>query len=121
MKPIARWRQVATILITIGVLAALAVVVAVDQWLLVDLPHPDQLYQHTSAPSTKIFDRNGTLLYEITDPHQGCTPRLRLMTFPKAAFRLPLPPRMPLFTPTPALMPGPFCGQWLSTFVAARF
>ncbi len=40
-------------------------------WLFVDLPSPDTLYQHASAPSTRILDRRGRVLYEISDPHQG--------------------------------------------------
>ncbi|MCG3211415.1 MAG: Monofunctional biosynthetic peptidoglycan transglycosylase [Anaerolineae bacterium] len=57
--------------------------VAVNRWLLVDLPHPGELYQSTSAPSTKIFDRNGTLLYEISDPHQGLHTPLALSDIPR--------------------------------------
>ncbi len=36
-----------------------------------DLPSPDMLYQQASKPTTKIFDRNGRLLYEVMDPHAG--------------------------------------------------
>ena len=62
----------------------LAAGIAVYRWLLVDLPHPDQLYQHASAPSTNIFDRNGTLLYQINDPHQGFHTPLTLDDIPQA-------------------------------------
>ncbi len=44
---------------------------AIDVWLFVDLPSLDQLYQRAAAPSTKILDRHGRLLYEIADPHRG--------------------------------------------------
>ncbi len=54
------------------------------RWLWVDLPHPDQLYQRAGAPSTNIFDRNGTLLYQITDPHQGYHTPLTLDEIPLA-------------------------------------
>jgi 1A family penicillin-binding protein len=74
-------------IITIAILAMLIFAVIVDHWLLVDLPRPDQLYQHTSAPSTKIFDRNGTLLYEITDPHQGLHTPLTLDDIPPACVK----------------------------------
>ncbi len=84
MKPISRQRKLATVLTTIAILAVLAVAVVVDQWLLVDLPRPDELYQYTTAPSTKIYDRNGTLLYEITDPHQGLHTPLALEDMPPA-------------------------------------
>jgi 1A family penicillin-binding protein len=83
MKPISRQRKLATILTTIAILASLAFAVVVDQWLLVDLPQPDKLYQYTTAPSTKIYDRHGTLLYEITDPHQGLHTPLTLEDIPR--------------------------------------
>ncbi|MFQ5576162.1 MAG: transglycosylase domain-containing protein, partial [Anaerolineae bacterium] len=58
--------------ITLILLAAFAAA-SIGLWrqLLVDLPHPDRLYERAAAPSTNIFDRNGALLYRITDPHQG--------------------------------------------------
>jgi 1A family penicillin-binding protein len=40
-------------------------------WLFVDLPALDTLYQRASAPSTRILDRHGRVLYEISNPHQG--------------------------------------------------
>ena len=36
-----------------------------------DLPSPETLHQRAAAPSTKIFDRKGRLLYEVMDPHAG--------------------------------------------------
>lgn len=84
MKPISRNRKFITGLLTAAILIILALAVVVDQWLLVDLPRPDELYQYTTAPSTKIFDRNGTLLYEITDPHQGLHTPLTLDDIPSA-------------------------------------
>lgn len=66
-----------------GILAA-AVGIGVWRWLLVDLPHPDQLYQHAIVPSTNIYDRHGTLLYQITDPHQGSHTPLALSDVPPA-------------------------------------
>jgi len=48
------------LLVAILIIAAIA---ALYRWLLVDLPHPDQLYRRASAPSTNIFDRHGVLLY----------------------------------------------------------
>ncbi len=87
MKPISYQRKIATILITIAILIALVLVVIIQQWLLVDLPHPDELYQYTTAPSTKIYDRHGTLLYEITDPHQGLHTPLTLDEIPPACLQ----------------------------------
>ncbi len=40
-------------------------------WLIVDLPSFHDLYAQAIAPSTKIYDRHGRLLYEIIDPHAG--------------------------------------------------
>ena len=51
--------------------ASLACSVGVYAWLLVDLPALDTLYQRASAPSTRLLDRHGRVLYEISDPHQG--------------------------------------------------
>jgi len=84
MKPISRKRKFATILITLAILVVLVTISTIQNWLLVDLPRPDELYQYTSAPSTKIYDRHGTLLYEITDPHQGLHTPLTLDEIPSA-------------------------------------
>jgi 1A family penicillin-binding protein len=84
MKPLSKKRLFATHLITILILAALVMVVIVEQWLLVDLPNPNELYNYTTAPSTKIYDRHGRLLYEITDPHQGQHTPLTLDEIPPA-------------------------------------
>jgi 1A family penicillin-binding protein len=54
------------------------------RYLLVDLPRPDELYQYASAPSTNIYDRNGVLLYQITDPHQGSHTPLTLAEIPQS-------------------------------------
>ncbi len=51
--------------------ASLACSVGVYAWLLVDLPSLDTLYERASAPSTRLLDRHGRVLYEISDPHQG--------------------------------------------------
>ena len=45
------------IIITIVILLAL-VVSGLINWLTVDLPSPDRLYEHAAAPSTRIYDRN---------------------------------------------------------------
>ena len=62
-------RLLAFILGLTALLAAL--LAALYAWLAVDLPAPDELYQRRSAPSTRILDRHGQLLYEIIDPHAG--------------------------------------------------
>jgi len=57
---------------------------AVYAWLAVDLPAPDELYQRRSAPTTRILDRQGKLLYEIIDPHAGRHTPLSLDQIPLA-------------------------------------
>jgi 1A family penicillin-binding protein len=84
MKLIKRLRKIAIISLAVAILISLALSVAVQHWLLVDLPHPDELYRYTTAPSTKIYDRHGRLLYEITDPHQGLHSPLALVDIPRA-------------------------------------
>lgn len=40
-------------------------------WLCAGLPAPDDLSVYTSAPSSKIYDRHGQLLYEMPPPYTG--------------------------------------------------
>jgi 1A family penicillin-binding protein len=69
----------------------MSLIVLVAAWayrtLLVDLPSPDRLYAYAAAPSTNIYDRNGVLLYQITDPHQGQHTPLALDEIPKACIK----------------------------------
>jgi len=62
--------HVSRILIPLALLLILAVFGTAHR-LLVDLPSPDRLYERAAAPSTRIYDRRGRLLYEILDPHAG--------------------------------------------------
>jgi 1A family penicillin-binding protein len=71
------------IAVAVAILAALAFYGLV-RWLTVDLPSPDRLYERTSAPSTRIYDRHGRLLYEILDPHSGAHTPVPLDEFPQA-------------------------------------
>ncbi|PWH17610.1 MAG: penicillin-binding protein [Ardenticatenia bacterium] len=64
--------------------------IAVWRWLAVDLPSPEHLYRYTSAPSTRIYDRNGRLLYEILDPHKGAHTPVPLRAIPKACIQATL-------------------------------
>jgi len=67
------------------VLAILAgVAFAVRAWLFVDLPELDTLASNLAAPSTKIFDRHGRLLYTISDPHMGHHTPIALSEIPLA-------------------------------------
>ena len=87
MKSISPTRKRLTIALTLIILATLGLFAVVQHRLLVDLPRPDELYDYTSAPSTKIYDRHGTLLYEITDPHQGLHTPLALDEVPDSCIQ----------------------------------
>ncbi|MBC7226191.1 MAG: penicillin-binding protein 1C [Thermoflexales bacterium] len=63
-------RRLWKFLILIPVLLAAAGAVGAHL-LLADLPSPSTLYEHRTGVSSRILDRNGRLLYEITDPHGG--------------------------------------------------
>ncbi len=58
-RALKRWQKLG------GITAALAVVFAVTMyaWLFADLPSIDQIHAGMTLPSTRIYDRNGTLLY----------------------------------------------------------
>ncbi|MBI4789219.1 MAG: PBP1A family penicillin-binding protein [Chloroflexi bacterium] len=47
-----------------------------------DLPAPDALITRSSPDATKIYDRNGRLLYEILDPRAGRRTRVVLSEMP---------------------------------------
>ena len=84
---IQRWRR-RRLSALLGVLLILTGVLwAVYLWLAVDLPSPDELYRRRSAPSTRILDRRGRLLYEIIDPHTGHHAPLSLDEIPLACQR----------------------------------
>ncbi len=69
----------------LGVIVLLtATAIGVTRWLMVDLPSPDRLYEHAVAPSTRIYDRHGRLLYEILDPHTGAHTPVSLDEIPQA-------------------------------------
>jgi len=71
------------VILTVAILLAMAAV-GVVRWLTVDLPSPSQLYERTAAPSTRIYDRHGWLLYEILDPHGGAHSPIPLAEVPLA-------------------------------------
>jgi 1A family penicillin-binding protein len=80
------WTWVARFALTFIILVGLAVV-GVVRWLVVDLPSPDRLYERASAPSTRIYDRHGRLLYEILDPHGGAHTPIGLADIPPACVK----------------------------------
>ncbi len=67
----------------VGLLVVL-VAGAVARGLVVDLPSPDRLYERAAAPSTRIYDRRGRLLYEVLDPHGGAHAPIPLSEIPPA-------------------------------------
>ena len=71
------WSLTTAILLTL-------VATGVVHWLVVDLPSPDRLYERASAPSTRIYDRHGRLLYEVLDPHGGAHTPVSLAQVPQA-------------------------------------
>ena len=65
-------------------IALVGVVLGIRAWLFVDLPSLDTLASNLSAPSTKILDRHGRLLYTISDPHAGQHTPIPLSEIPLA-------------------------------------
>ncbi|MBN1873346.1 MAG: PBP1A family penicillin-binding protein [Anaerolineae bacterium] len=59
-------------------------VVAIYLWLFRDLPAPDDLRAYTSAPSSKIYDRYGRLLFEMPPPYTGSHTPVILADIPDA-------------------------------------
>lgn len=66
----------------IFLVAVLGLGLLVERWLVVDLPSLEGLETSLHAPSTRILDRNGRLLYQITDPRAGQHTPLRLNDIP---------------------------------------
>jgi len=65
-------------------LAAIGATLALGGWgLFADLPGPEALVVRSSPDSTKVFDRRGTLLYEVLDPQAGLRTRVRLDDLPQ--------------------------------------
>ncbi len=57
--------------IVAGLLVILVAAGATYGWLLVDLPSLESLPERLAAPSSRILDRNGRLLFEVIDPNGG--------------------------------------------------
>ncbi|MBL7202593.1 MAG: transglycosylase domain-containing protein [Anaerolineae bacterium] len=71
-------------LLGLGPLLLAAAGWGVYAWLFVDLPAPGELPHRVAAPSSKIVDRHGQLLYEVIDPHLGKHSPLPLDDIPLA-------------------------------------
>ncbi len=53
-------------------------------WLLADLPPLDDLHGYAAAPSSKVYDRYGRLLFEMPPPHTGRHSPVPLREIPEA-------------------------------------
>lgn len=62
-----RWQKIALIVLVLSVLGG----AVFYWWVLADLPDIDALEAGLALPSTRIYDRQGRLLYEIADPQTG--------------------------------------------------
>lgn len=69
-------------ILLLGLLVVLASAMFVYQWLFVDLPSIDDLEAGLALPSTRIYDRNGKLLYEILPPEGGRNTAVALANVP---------------------------------------
>ncbi len=78
IKQLPRWRKALLIVLTCTLFAFGILYV----WLIRDLPSIGELEAGLALPSTRIYDRNGTLLYEISDPSQGRNTALTLEQIP---------------------------------------
>ncbi len=82
LKSPRRWQKLALI----GGIFLLALGIGAYVWLFRDLPSIDQLQAGMALPSTRIYDRNGKLLYEILADSQtsGRNTPLPLSSIPKS-------------------------------------
>jgi membrane peptidoglycan carboxypeptidase len=64
-------------LFVLALLAALGL-----RWLTADLPSPGQLLTRAAPDTTKIYDRQGRLLFEVLDPRAGRRTRVALADVP---------------------------------------
>jgi 1A family penicillin-binding protein len=80
---IRHWSFIAGGLLALALLSTVTASVVIRR-IVVDLPSPDRLYERAAAPSTRIYDRHGRLLYEILDPHGGAHAPLPLAEVPPA-------------------------------------
>lgn len=67
----------------IGLVLCLLVIGFLYQWLLADLPDVEAIDAGLVLPSTRIYDRNGQLLYEIVDLYEGSHQTVSLDDLPQ--------------------------------------
>ncbi|HOU14768.1 MAG TPA: PBP1A family penicillin-binding protein [Anaerolineae bacterium] len=75
-------KRVTQALLGMGILALLGSA-ALAGWIFVRLPSPDDLSAYTTAPSSKIHDRNGQLLFEMPPPYTGSHTPVTLADIPQ--------------------------------------
>ena len=66
---------------SVAVLALLAAALGL-RWLTADLPAPGQLLTRAAPDTTKVYDRQGRLLFEVLDPRAGRRTRVALAEVP---------------------------------------
>ncbi len=81
MTPRKRFGRRARVLAALGLLA-LAAAAGLYIALSADLPSPEAMIVRAAPDTTKIYDRQGRLLYEVLDPRAGRRTRLRLDQMP---------------------------------------
>lgn len=73
-----RWQKVAVImLVLVGGMGTVAY-----QWIFAGLPDVESIEARLVAPSTRIYDRQGRLLYQIADPETGLNQEITLDDLP---------------------------------------
>jgi penicillin-binding protein 1C len=70
-------------IVTVGLAVMTAGAIFIYGWLFADLPSIDQLEAGLALPSTRIYDRNGQILYEILPPEGGRNTALDLAAIPQ--------------------------------------
>jgi 1A family penicillin-binding protein len=72
------WQKIVTVLLLLMAIAG----GAVYQWIFAGLPDLDALEAGMALPSTRIYDRQGRLLYQIADPRTGVNQVVPLADLP---------------------------------------
>ena len=70
--------------LAVSLVSIVIVGLGVAYWLLADLPSLENLQGYSAAPSSKIYDRNGRLLFEMPPPHTGRHSPIPLSEIPDA-------------------------------------
>ncbi len=76
-------QQKTLIILTLLAAACIDILITVYIYLAFFLPLPDQLTSPQNLPTTKLYDRNGTMLYEVLNPEHGRKTYLELERIPQ--------------------------------------